>query len=200
MQLRHQTHTGPCPASQTRNFAESACHGSHRKTRLRSIVASVTLGLVGVGTGLYALTTPASASPATTATITSVTFSSGTSVSSPTALVTINGSGFGSLPDDSPAGDPQVTGDCPGSTSGYDGLSFGTHLYFNNLGATGFEAGNGPSLNCIGLVIWKYTPTQIEYGFGSYYQRYAPWTLQNGDSYSVHVKGAAYSGTITFTS
>jgi hypothetical protein len=124
--------------------------------------ASVTAAL-----GLATIPALASAAPATVPTITSVTFSTGSAAGSPTPLVTINGSGFGSLPSPSPGGDPEAAfSDC-GRPSGYDGLDFASHLYFNKLTSRGFEAGNGTSGNCIGLVIWEYTPTQIRYGFGS---------------------------------
>jgi len=140
-----------------------------------------------------------SAAPAAVPTITRVTFTTGSAVGSPTPLVTINGSGFGRLPNPSPGGDPQAQfGDC-GSPSGYDGLDFGSLLYFNNLsGPAKFEAGNGNSGNCIGLVIWKYTATRIQYGFGSVYAGFAPG-LQNGNHYSLHVKGASVSGTVHFS-
>jgi hypothetical protein len=154
----------------------------------------------GLGVGAYALASPAGASPSVVPTIASVAFSSGASVNSPSALVTINGSGFGTLPHPSPGRDPATLPEGCGAVSGYDGLDFGANLYFNNLSSPGFEAGNGQDFNCVGLVIWKYTPTQIEYGFGSTYVNYSPWHLQNGNAYSLHVKGASVSGTVTFTS
>jgi hypothetical protein len=135
----------------------------------------------------------------TTPTITSVTFSSGASLGSSTPLVTINGSGFGNLPNPLPGGDPVVAaGDC-GSPAGYAGLDFGNKLYFGDGWEAGFAAApTGFSINCIGLVIWKYTPTQIQFGFGYVYHSFTP--LQNGQSYSLVVKGATHSGTVNFTS
>jgi hypothetical protein len=156
--------------------------------------------LAAAALGLAATPGLASASAATVPTITSVTFSSGSAVGSTTPLVTIDGTGFGTLPNPSPGGDPQAEfGDC-GSPSGYDGLDFGSHLQFNELSSPGaFEAGNGTQGNCVGLVIWEYTPTQIQYGFGSVYAGFPPG-LQNGDKYSVRVKGASASGTVSFSS
>jgi hypothetical protein len=189
--------TGPQPGRDT--IMTSTPPTSHTPARWRAkatILATATAAALGLAT-IPAL---ASAAPATVPTITSVTFSTGSAANSPTPLVTINGSGFGTLPNPSPGGDPQAAfSDC-GSPSGYDGLDFASHLYFNNLtGPAGFEAGNGTSGNCIGLVIWEYTPTQIEYGFGSVYAGFTPG-LQNGDRYSLHVKGASVTGTVTFTS
>jgi hypothetical protein len=164
---------------------------ARRRARAAILATAAALSLAAIP-GL------ASAAPATVPTITSVTFSTGSSAGSPTPLVTINGSGFGALPGLSPGGDPQADfGDC-GSPSGYDGLNFASHLYFNKLIGRGWEAGNGDSGNCIGLVIWKYTPTQIQYGFGSVYTSFNS-PLQNGNPYSLHVKGASVSGAVEFT-
>jgi hypothetical protein len=164
-----------------------------------AVLAAASIAGLGLATipGL-ASAAPVARTAATVPTITSVTFSTGAAVGSPTPLVTINGSGFGTLPTPSPGGDPQVQfGDC-GSPNGYAGLDFGSRLYFNKLNGVGFEAGNGPSGNCVGLVIWKYTPTQIQYGFGIVYNGFPPG-LQNEDHYSLHVKGAVASGTVAFT-
>jgi len=174
----------------------STSRASRTPARRRAGAAILT---AAAALGLAAIPALASAAPATVPTITSVTFSTGSSVASPTPLVTINGRGFGTLPGLSPGGDPQADfGDC-GAPSGYDGLNFASHLYFNKLIGRGWEAGNGNSGNCIGLVIWKYTPTQIQYGFGSVYTSFNS-PLENGNPYSLHVKGASVSGTVTFTS
>jgi hypothetical protein len=121
---------------------------------------------------------------AATPVITSVTFSTGSAQGSPTPLVTIKGSGLGS--------------GCFGVTPGYDGLDFGSNLWFSDNGL--FQAGFGQSSggNCIGLVVWKYSSTQIQYGFGVVYG--GTLQIHSGDSYTVNVKGVKTSGTVVFTS
>jgi hypothetical protein len=141
----------------------------------------------------------ASAAPAATPVITSVTFSSGSAEGSPTPLVTINGSGFGHLPQPVPSGNPQdyLGSGCFGVTPGYDGLDFGSSLWFD---VPSFQAGSGQSSggNCIGLVIWKYSSTQIQYGFGVVYG--GTLQIHSGDPYTVNVRGVRKSGTVTFSS
>jgi hypothetical protein len=137
-----------------------------------------------------------------TPTVDNVHFSTGTAEGSSTPLVTINGSGFGTLPTPVPAGNPQnyAGSECFGVTPGYDGLDFGTSLYFNDFGAGAFEAGFGQSTggNCIGLVVWKYSDTQIVFGFGVVYG--GTLKINDGDRYQVHVAGVRKVGTVHFPS
>jgi hypothetical protein len=160
-------------------------------------------GLIGVAAAATAavvvpVTASAHAAP-TTPIISNVTFDNGSTSGSPTALVTITGSGFGNLPNPKPAGNPQSYrgSGCFGVTPGYDGLDFGSNLIFGDNTAT-WEAGFGASAtsgNCIGLVIWRYSRVKITYGFGVVYG--GSLVLHNGDNYVVNVRGASFSGTVS---
>jgi len=92
--------------------------------------AAVSVAAVMGASGFLAsgVATAAPHTPATTASITSVTWSTGTAEGSSTAPVTIDGTGFGSLPNTSPGTDPQDGRSCGNTLSGYDGLDFGSNL------------------------------------------------------------------------
>jgi hypothetical protein len=131
-------------------------------------------------------------------TITSVTFSTESAAGNPTPLVTINGSGFGNLPSPSPGGDPEAAfGDC-GKPSGYDGLDFASHLYFNKLTSRGVRGRQRHlrKLHRPGHLGVHAHPEPIRLR-----QRYAGFNspLHNGDHYSLHVKEASVSGTVATT-
>jgi hypothetical protein len=173
---------------------------SHKPARWRAKAAIAAAAAATVALGLATVPALASAALAATPVITSVIFSSGSAQGSPTPLVTINGSGFGHLPQPVPSGNPQdyLGSGCFGVTPGYDGLDFGSSLWFSDNGL--FQAGFGQSSggNCIGLVIWKYSSTQIQYGFGVVYG--GTLQIHSGDSYTVNVRGVRESGTVTFSS
>ena len=172
---------------------------SRKPARWRTTAVMLTAAATAA-VGLATVPALASAAPAATPVITSVTFSSGSAQGSPTPLVTIKGSGFGHLPQPVPSGNPQdyLGSGCFGVTPGYDGLDFGSSLWFSDNGL--FQAGFGRSSggNCIGLVIWKYSSTQIQYGFGVVYG--GTLQIHSGDSYTVNVRGVRKSGTVAFSS
>ena len=69
---------------------------------------------------------------------------------------------------------------------GNAGLDYGTSLYLNdNTG--NFAAGRyRPTLNeldCIGLIVTKFTPTEIDFRPGSGYQQFSPkYQINDGDA------------------
>jgi len=112
--------------------------------------------------------------------ITGVTFTG----SSAAPTVTITGTNLGTEPVGSPAG------------CGATGQTFGNSLWIDDL--TGAWAG-GQGGDCIGLVVTSYSPTQVVYGFGSFYATNGLAPLNSGDSYSVTASGATHSGTVAYS-
>lgn len=111
--------------------------------------------------------------------------------------ITVNGSAFGIQ--------PAATNVAYQNYTGYD---YGNDLYFcdtssdPNAFCAGQNDGSG-AWDTIGLVIGKYTDSQISYSLGSdYAQSYYPgniFKLQQGDSFAVHVNGADCSGVVDFS-
>jgi len=128
----------------------------------------------------------AAATGAPVPTITAVLFSG--SAANPT--ITITGVGFGSP---SAPETPGCAGFITNNGSVYPDLALGdddpTH---------GFYAG-GPG-SCIGLVNLSYSDTRISYQFGSGYANFRGlYTLGQGDSYSLGVKGASFCGSVDYS-
>ncbi len=117
--------------------------------------------------------------------ITAVTF--GGSADSP--VITIEGAGFGSVPTANPPGCAFIPN---------NGFDYGSDLALYDFNAShSFYAGGGSS--CIGFVNLSYSDTQISYQFGAGYSDYRTlYTLGQGDSYSVGVKGASWCGTVDY--
>ena len=102
--------------------------------------------------------------------------------------VTINGTGFGQVPDTS-----------PGPASCYLGTGTGYDYAFNGLSVTDSTDGwfAGQPTDCVGLVVKEYTSTQVVLQFGSYYNTNG-WVLHAGDSYIVSVAGAATTDNVAY--
>ena len=144
------------------------------------------LGVVGTAAGTAG---PAGAAQA----ISAVTF--GGTPASPT--VTVWGSGFGS---ESDLGTPQPAGgttDCV--TPPYTGSDYTNNLFISE-DSQGWSAGQGDDGggDCIGLLISSYSDNQVTFSFGSGYSLGGYGQAQNGDSYSLTLLGATYSGTIAY--
>ncbi|HLX88447.1 MAG TPA: hypothetical protein VKR22_08355 [Acidimicrobiales bacterium] len=120
--------------------------------------------------------------------------------------VTINGSGFGSMPaanpNHTPEGTPQL---CPLPPSGNQGYDYGTNLYIFDTPRNWAGGRYRPELNeldCVGLLISKYTPTQVVFQFGSAYAQYQQqdnYLLAEGDAFQAAVNGATFSGNVHYT-
>jgi len=135
---------------------------------------------------IAAMRIQAAATGAPVPTITAVLFSG--SAANPT--ITITGVGFGSP---SAPETPGCAGFITNNGSVYPDLALGdddpTH---------GFYAG-GPG-SCIGLVNLSYSDTRISYQFGSGYANFRGlYTLGQGDSYSLGVKGASFCGSVDYS-
>jgi hypothetical protein len=134
----------------------------------------------------FVITLPiAHAANASGPTIASVGF--GGNAASP--VVTISGSSFGSTV--ASLGSPQAAGGCGGSGSDY-----GNNLSLSDT-AAGWTGGQGPG-DCIGLLISSYSDTKIVFTLGSSYASLGD-NLTEGDTFSLTVLGATFSGTVVYS-
>ena len=149
----------------------------------------------------FALVAGAQGSPAR-ARITSVTFTG--SPSNP--LVTIAGSGFGTRPHPSPSYKPTPpNGTAPPygcSTTGNVGYDYGTRLWLADLvpGAIWSAGRYRPGiheLDCVGLLIMRYSSTKVVYRLGADYKVHG-YRLNAGDPYQVAVNGAVKRGRVRY--
>jgi hypothetical protein len=106
-------------------------------------------------------------------------------------IVIIHGDGFGTT--------PAAQSASPAPTSG---LNYGTEFNFKNTAthpyvfSAGYNNLKEGRLDFVGLLA-DYSDTLIRFSFGSFY-RANQYQLREGDAYSVTVKGAKFSGTVTY--
>jgi hypothetical protein len=147
----------------------------------------------------------AGGAPVATASVTSVKFSG--TATHPT--VTISGSGFGHKPVGKPWFDPGRAGKRFGSLcykqpqvgNKNDGRDYGPiNLGVNWVSGTKSESAGiyspGHYLDCIGLVIKKYTATKIVVSLGSQYALYGK--MAGGDKALVEVRGTIYNTVVSY--
>ena len=146
--------------------------------------------------------TAAGGGGAAAATISSVVFTGTTTA--PT--VTVNGTGLGAMPAPNPTYTPAGTQMCPlAPPPGNQGYDYGTSLFLFDSSRNWAGGRYRPELNeldCVGLLVSKFTPTQVVFQYGSAYATYQQkdnYLLAEGDSYQLTVNGANYSGTVHYT-
>jgi hypothetical protein len=103
----------------------------------------------------------------------------------------IHGTGLGSLPKPDPPGHPAGQSGCPvvADDNGYD---YGTSLYVA-VPAKNWAGGRSQTgeTDCIDLVVTKFTPTEVDFHFGTPYASFYPkLSLNDGDAVEVGVNGA----------
>ncbi len=135
--------------------------------------------------------------PSTSASISSVDFSGG--AANPT--ITVHGTDLGTLPQPSPAGHPAGIDGCPANAqdNGYD---YGTSLYIA-LPAQNWAGGRyRPTLNeldCVDLVVTKFTSTEVVFHFGPFYTSlYPKFSLAPGSQVEIAVNGASLAATVQY--
>jgi hypothetical protein len=160
-----------------------------RKLALGLVALTLPLGImVAVVTSGVAQAT----SPATTTSITGVSFSGSTAA--PT--VTVTGKGFGA----SPTGGV-VTGtlsNCGNGTYNGDDYPAG-QLWLVDATASGWSAGaaaGGGKGSCVGEDITSWSNKKVVFTFGNSYGQFN-WSLSNNDLVVVSVKGVPGSGTVS---
>jgi hypothetical protein len=96
-------------------------------------------------------------------------------------IVTVNGSGFGTL---ASLGSPTSPDPSCGPRTG---SMYGSNFYFRDETRL-WEAGNAPDFNCIGVIISSYTDNKIVFSFGNEYSIFG-YILAAGDTITMHVLG-----------
>jgi hypothetical protein len=134
-------------------------------------------------------TTSTSPSAGSCARITSVSFTGGAANPS----VVVHGTCLGTRPAPNPSRHPAGLGGCP-AMSGDDGYLYGTNLYLA-VPAQGWAGGRyRPELNeidCLDLVITKFSPTEVAFHFGPSYRSFYPkFSLTTGTQVTIAVNGA----------
>ena len=127
-------------------------------------------------------------------------------------VITITGTGFGTRPASNPSyAPPALTHPlCPVKPAlplPRYGLDYGTSLYLLDTSqhpawAAGRYRPGARELDCIGLLIARYTPTTIEVRLGAAYPEVrgypAHYALASGDAYVVSVAGVRFSGRVRY--
>jgi len=154
------------------------------------ITRAMFLAIPFLGSGTAVLATSGAASAAPVPVITSVTFTG--TVSNPT--VTVRGHGFGHQP---PTGYPNNNTSCGTYTN--NGDAYGADFEFLDVTHV-WSAGAGipPLTECIGIVITKWKPNEVVFGFGSAYNSFDSWFAAQGDTFTLSIKGSAFTGTVTY--
>jgi len=153
------------------------------RTRLR-------IGIVTAFVVLGFATWPTLSAAASTAKITAVTFAG----SATAPILTIRGSGFGTVPGASPTGAPYrylpaCTSQAPRGNKD-DGHDYGAQALWVEWGhvqAGAYVKGAAGYLDCIGLIVKKYSADEIVIAPGCQYGYYAK--LSSGTSVTVTVLG-----------
>jgi hypothetical protein len=174
-----------------------------------SVVAALA-GLVTVG-----LVAPSEAADVGGRAVTSVAFHG--SVAAP--VVDIRGHGFGHRPAANPPRPPEppyastyLQGGSGCTTTGpHVGYDYGTNLYYTSGGLHSYTSGAKLSagryrpnllphheLDCVGLVVIRYTPTRITFKIGSDYAAHH-YRIDNGDRYEIGIHSLRYHGTVHYT-
>ncbi len=164
---------------------------------------------VGCAWGLTVGAATALAKPAAhiaSASITSV-ITSGTSAS---PVVTVKGSGFGSRPAPNPSYSPVGKNGCPNGPAAQAGNLFGTQLYvtdlkakkgtYKNWTAGQYTPGSNGFFDCVGLLIDRWSKTEVRFHFGDTYAKSFPgntYFLSDGDRFEVFLRGARFIRTAT---
>jgi hypothetical protein len=148
---------------------------------------------------LTALAVPALAVSASAATISSVRLKAKTKTTvSP--KVTVVGSGFGTQPTSFSAAQTSCGAYGKGNGAWY-GEQAQKNLWFvdhNNVDPFEWDAGIGtqPSNgSCVGIVLKKWSDTEVVFKFGKAYGSFSNWTVFKGDEFEVAVAGATTKGT-----
>jgi hypothetical protein len=106
--------------------------------------------------------------------------------------ITVTGTGFGSNP---PSGEDDDVTSCGTYTD--NGKVYANMLYFE--GAT-FEAGSGfpDEGDCVGIIVERWSDTQAVLQFGNAYNTFGGWNIQSGQSFTLHLKGTTFTGSVSF--
>jgi hypothetical protein len=111
--------------------------------------------------------------------------------------IVISGKHFGHLPPRDPTGETSNFGQC-GRIPGHAGYDYGAKLWLEDRSQL-FSAGYTPYVDCMGLIVTKYTDCEIVYRLGSFYDLnygrrngfdHGMYKLAEGDLVGITVNGA----------
>lgn len=171
--------------------------------------ATLILAVAGAAAMLLAVGAAAAGADVTAparAQITSVTVKG--SPSDPTVVV--RGAGFGNRPAPFPATHPTGQGGCPKLPARGNGFDYLNRLYLSDLHSNRssfpvWTAGQSTRdlgiLDCVGIVIDRYTSTLVVFHFGNAYDKHIAqnhYVLSQGDPILVVVDGARFRTRVTF--
>ncbi len=108
---------------------------------------------------------------------------------------TIRGTDLGSEPAHDPTTTPSNQPLCPVKITGTPGYDYGTSLYLEDLNkklAAGRYIPQTRELDCLALIVTRFTATEIDFHLGGFYQQFFPkYEISPGDELSVVVNGAS---------
>jgi hypothetical protein len=168
-----------------------------------AVAVSCTLAIA-----LVPVAASAQGSPAPAAVVISKVVFTGTSTA---PVITITGSGFGTKPAPNPKISPAKAGAKFHSTcntqplqgNGNDGHDFGPTALGVGWGTSGPDQSSagvyvpGSYLDCVGLIVVRYTTTKVVLHLGCQYALYTP--IAAGDDYQVQVAGVTRTGIVAYS-
>src|SRR5262249_58862021 len=118
-----------------------------------------------------------------------------------TASLVIRGKNMGTRQKPHPSSPPAGQMGCP-AVSGDPGYDYGTSLYIEST-SKGYAGGRyRPEVNeldCIDLVVTKFTSTEVDFHFGPFYAKYnTKFAFNPGDPVRVVVNGASKSAVVKY--
>jgi hypothetical protein len=170
--------------SATSGQSASSASGTGSASAPTTVAGSVTPGAAKGGSGKP--------------TITGVSFKG--DVSKP--VISVRGTNFGQSPPPNP---PHTMGGhppCP-TSQGNEGLDYGTLLHIADQSSkwgAGRYRPEAKQVDCVGLVVTAFTPTEVVFQLGSAYaDSQGKDKLQEGDSFTLGVESATYSGKVHYS-
>ncbi len=126
-------------------------------------------------------------------------------------LIVVAGYDFGSEPNPDPTNAPQnyygygCSLPNQASTAQVFGLNYGNDLYFKDFSASpAWSAGRYrlSEMDCIGLILKRFTSTSVVFALGGAYPHYPGvqrrYLLRSGNHFVLEINGAVYSGRVRY--
>jgi len=115
--------------------------------------------------------------------------------------VVVQGKNLGAKPAPDPAFHPSGQSGCP-SVTGDSGYDYGTSLYLANTTKNWAAGRSRPSLgelDCLDLVVTKFTSSEVAFHFGPFYAQYEKAKLDAGDAVQIVVNDASKTATAKYS-
>ncbi len=121
-------------------------------------------------------------------------------------IVIIHGKALGSRPSRNPRGGTSNFGLC-GPIAGRTGSDFGTQLWLEDE-TQRWSAGYSPYVDCMGIIVTKYSSTEVVYELGSWYRQHfgtrtrfphGVYVLAEGDVVNLKLRGVNLRAVVHYT-